>query len=56
MKFLITESCFVLNAFVWCFAEYKLLTFESITTELVKFQNSREICREEKVMFTVLKG
>jgi len=45
-----------MNPFVWYFAEYELLTFESITMELVKFQNSREICREEEEMFTVLQG
>lgn len=45
-----------MNPFVRYFAEYKVLTFASITTELVKFQNNREICREKKVMFAVLKG
>lgn len=44
-----------MNPFLWCFAEYKLLTFESIIMELLQFQISREVCRE-KVMFTVLTG
>lgn len=45
-----------MNPFIWCFAKYKLQTFESITIEPGKFQNLREISREEKVMFTVFKG
>lgn len=41
VKVLITESWFVMNPFVWYIAEYKLLTFESITMELVKLHKQQ---------------